>query len=403
MMENMNTQEILKLDQKYIMPTYGGKTVAFSHGKGCKLWDIEGKEYIDFLSGIAVNALGHSHPKLVKAIQEQASNLIHTSNLYLIPNQIELASILVEKSFPGKCFFCNSGAEASEAAIKFARKYGHNNEKGRYEIITMSGSFHGRTYGALTATGQDKFHKGFEPLLPGIKYAEFNNIDSVKETVTDKTCAIMIEPIQGESGINPAKKEFLKQIRLLCDENDILLILDEVQCGMGRTGKLFAYEYYGITPDIVTLAKSLGGGVPIGAVIANEKVSSCISPGNHAATFGGNPLATKAAVVTLKTILEDGLLKNAETMGNYFKDKLNELKGKYNFIKEVRGKGLMLGVEIEPVANGAKGILLKCMDKGLLIGTAGENVLRFLPPLIVQKKEIDKGLTILEEVLANIK
>ncbi|MBU0534285.1 MAG: aspartate aminotransferase family protein [Candidatus Omnitrophica bacterium] len=395
----MNTQEMIKLDQKYIIPTYAGKTIAFSHGKGCKIWDVEGKEYIDFLSGIAVSGLGHSHPKLVEAIKEQAEKLIHTSNLYLIPNQIELASILVENSFPGKCFFCNSGAEANEAAIKFARKYG----QGRYEIITMSGSFHGRTYGALTATGQDKFHKGFEPLLPGFKYAEFNNIESVKNLITDKTCAILIEPVQGESGINPAKKEFLKQVRLLCDENDILLILDEVQCGMGRTGKLFAYEYYGITPDMVTLAKSLGGGVPIGAVIANEKVSSCISPGNHAATFGGNPLATKAAVVTLKTMLGDNLIDNAGKMGDYFKDKLNSLKSKYPFIKEVRGKGLMLGMEIAPVANGARGILLKCMEKGLLIGTAGENVLRFVPPLIVQKKEIDEGIKILEEVLTNLK
>lgn len=387
------------MDAKYIISTYAGKSVAFSHGKGCKLWDVEGKEYLDFLSGIAVDGLGHSHPKLVKAIQEQAARLLHTSNLYLIPNQIELAKILVENSFPGKCFFCNSGAEANEAAIKFARKYG----AGRYEIITMSGSFHGRTYGALTATGQEKFHKGFEPLLPGFKYAKFNDIESVKNLVSEKTCAIIVEPIQGESGVNPAKEEFLKQISSLCNEKDILLILDEVQCGMGRTGKLFAYEYYGITPDMVTLAKSLGGGVPIGAVIANEKVSSCISPGNHAATFGGNPLATKAAVTTLKTILEDGLLENAKAMGNYFKDKLNNLKGKYSFIKEVRGKGLMLGIEINPVPNGARGILLKCMDKGLLIGTAGENVLRFLPPLIVQKKEIDKGLTILEEILANIK
>ncbi len=399
----MNTQEILKLDQKYIVPTYGGKTVAFSHGKGCKLWDVEGKEYLDLLAGIAVDGLGHSHPKLVKAIQEQAANLIHTSNLYLIPNQIELASILVEKSFPGKCFFCNSGAEAIEAAIKFARKYGHSNGKDKYEIITMSGSFHGRTYGALTATGQDKFHKGFEPLVPGFKYAKFNDVESVENLVTQKTCAIMIEPIQGESGVNPAKEEFLKQIRLLCDENDILLIADEVQCGMGRTGKLFAYEHYGVTPDMVTLAKSLGGGVPIGAVIANEKVSSCIGPSNHAATFGGNPLATKAAVTTLKIMFEDNLIKNAELMGNYFKEKLKDLKNKYDFIKEVRGKGLMLGMEINPISNGARGILLKCMDKGLLIGTAGENVVRFLPPLIVQKEEIDKGLQILEEVLANIK
>ncbi len=398
MIENMKNKEIAELDEKYIIPTYAGKTIAFSHGKGCKIWDIEGKEYLDFLSGIAVSGLGHSHPKLVEAIKEQAEKLIHTSNLYLIPNQIELASILVENSFPGKCFFCNSGAEANEAAIKFARKYG----AGKYEIITMSGSFHGRTYGALTATGQKKFHKGFEPLLPGFKYAEFNNIESVKNLITDKTCAILIEPMQGESGINPAKKEFLKQVRLLCDENDILLILDEVQCGMGRTGKLFAYEYYGITPDMVTLAKSLGGGVPIGAVIANEKVSSCIGPGDHAATFGGNPLATKAAVATLKTMLGDNLIDNAGKMGDYFKDKLNSLKSKYPFIKEVRGKGLMLGMEIAPITDGAKGILLKCMQKGLLIGTAGENVLRFVPPLIVQEKEIDEGMAILEEVLDNV-
>ena len=391
----MKTQEIAELDQKYIISTYGGKTVAFSHGKGCKIWDIEGKEYLDLLSGIAVNGLGHSHPKLVKAIKEQAEKLIHTSNLYLIPNQVELASILIENSFPGKCFFCNSGAEAIEAAIKFARKYG----KGRYEIITMTGSFHGRTYGALTATAQEKVHKGFEPLLPGFKYAQFNDIESVKSSITGKTCAIMLEPIQGESGVNPADEKFMEEIKLLCDKNDLLLILDEVQCGMGRTGKLFAYEHYGITPDIVTLAKSLGGGIPIGAVIAKEKVSSCIKPGDHAATFGGNPLATKVAVTTLNIILEDNLLENVQKMGDYFKDKLENLKNKYSFIREVRGKGLMLGVEIN---YSSKEILKKCMDKGLLIGTAGENVSRFLPPLIIQKKDIDKGITIFEEVLNNI-
>jgi len=395
----MRTEELVELDQKYIIPTYAGKTVAFSHGKGCKLWDVEGKEYLDLLGGIAVDGLGHSHPKLVKAIQRQAANLIHTSNLYLITNQIELAKILVENSFPSKCFFCNSGAEAIEAAIKFARKYG----KGRYEIITMTGSFHGRTYGALSATGQEKFHKGFEPLVPGFKYAKFNDIDSVKNLISEKTCAIIIEPIQGESGVNPVKEDFLREIHSLCSEKDILLILDEVQCGMGRTGKLFGYEHYGIIPDIITLAKSLGGGVPIGATVANEKVSSCISPSNHAATFGGNPLATKAALITLKIILEDGLLENATAMGNYFKDKLNSLKGQYSFIKEVRGKGLMLGIEIETITNGARGILLKCMGEGLLIGTAGENVLRFLPPLIINKKEIDKAVSILEKVMDDIK
>ena len=391
----MKTDKLIQLDKEYIIPTYGGKSVAFSHGKGCRLWDVEGKEYLDFLSGIAVNGLGHSHPKLVKAIQEQAGNLIHTSNLYLIPNQIELASILVENSFAGKCFFCNSGAEAIEAAIKFARKYG----EGRYEIITMNGSFHGRTYGALTATAQEKFHIGFKPLLPGFKYAQFNDIKSVKDSITPKTCAIMVEPIQGESGINPADKEFIKGLRLLCDENNMLLIADEVQCGMGRTGKLFAYEHYGITPDIVTLAKSLGGGIPIGAVIAKEKVSSCIKPGDHAATFGGNPLATKAAVTTLKIIFKDNLIQNAQVMGNYFKNKLENLKNTYPFIKEVRGKGLMLGVEVN---YSAKEILKKCMDKGLLIGTAGEKVLRFLPPLIIKKKDIDEGMTILGKVLHNL-
>jgi acetylornithine/N-succinyldiaminopimelate aminotransferase len=391
----MKTEKITELDKKYIMPTYGGKTVAFSHGKGCRLWDVEGKEYLDFLSGIAVNGLGHSHPELVEAIKEQAEKLIHTSNLYLIPNQVELASILVENSFPGKCFFCNSGAETSEAAIKFARKYGN----GKYEIVTMTGSFHGRTYGALTATAQKKFHKGFEPLLPGFKYAQFNDIESVKNSITQKTCAIILEPIQGESGINPADEKFMKGIRLLCDENDILLIVDEVQCGMGRTGKLFAYEHYGITPDIVTLAKSLGGGIPIGAVIVKEKIASCIKPGDHAATFGGNPLATKAASTTLKIILRDNLIQNAEEMGNYFKAKLEDLKNTYPFIKEVRGKGLMLGVEGD---YSAKEILKKCMDRGLLTGTAGEHVLRFLPPLIIQKKEIDEGTIILQDVLNNL-
>jgi acetylornithine/N-succinyldiaminopimelate aminotransferase len=391
----MKTEQIIQLDQKYIMPTYGGKTIAFSHGKGCKLWDVEGKEYLDFLSGIAVNGLGHSHPELVKAIKEQAEKLIHTSNLYLIPNQVELANILIENSFPGKCFFCNSGAEASEAAIKFARKYGG----GRYEIIAMTGSFHGRTYGALTATSREKFHKGFEPLVPGFKYAKFNDVKSVKKSITSKTCAIMVEPIQGEGGVNVAEEEFMKGIRLLCDENNLVLIADEVQCGMGRTGKLFAYEHYGIKPDIVTLAKSLGGGVPIGAVIVKEKFTSCIKPGDHGATFGGNPLAAKAASTTLKIILKDNLLHNAEETGNYFKSKLEELKATHSSIKQIRGKGLMLGVEGDL---DAKAIMKKCMVQGLLIGTAGENVLRFLPPLIIEEEEIDEGIAILKDVLNNL-
>jgi len=387
----MKTKDLIKLDQQYIMPTYGGKNIAFSRGKGCKLWDVEGKEYLDFLGGIAVNGLGHAHPELVKAIREQAESLVHTSNLYLIPNQIELAKLLIENTFPGKCFFCNSGAEANEAAIKFARKYG----RGRFEIITMQGSFHGRTYGALTATGQQKYHKGFEPMLAGFKYAQFNNLNSVEELITSQTCAVMVEVLQGEGGVHPAEEDFVQGLRQLCKQKDLLLIIDEVQSGMGRTGRFFAYQHYNITPDVVTVAKSLGGGVPIGAAIFGEEIAATFQPGDHAATFGGNPLATKAAVTTIQVIIRDQLVQNAQKMGEYFLSKLLTLKEAYPFVEEIRGKGLMLGVEVDLVA---KEILAACLKKGLIIGTAGEKILRFLPPLIVSKEEIDEAMEVLRTV-----
>jgi predicted acetylornithine/succinylornithine family transaminase len=396
----MDTQTLMMLSEKYVANTYARYPVLLVSGKGTRVWDLDGKEYLDFVSGLAVCNLGHCHPKVVKAIQDQAEKLIHVSNFYYIEPQIQLASLLCKHSFADKVFFCNSGAEANEGAFKLARKYAKEKMgKDRHEFITMERSFHGRTFATLTATGQEKFHKGYEPLMPGFKYVPFNDIGAVKNAIDSKTCAVMLEPIQGEGGVNCPSEGYLKALREICDEKEVLLIFDEVQVGMGRTGKLFAYEHDGVEPDMLTLAKSLAGGVPIGALLIKKGIADSFKPGDHASTFGGNPLATAAGVAALTTILEEGMLENCQKMGDYFISQLEEVKKKFPFVKEVRGKGLILGMELK--IDGSS-IVKEMLKKKILINCTMGNVLRFLPPLIVTKEEVDHVVKALEEVFKGV-
>lgn len=391
----MKTDEVMKLDQEYVIHTYKRNPLVLVKGQGTKVWDSEGNEYLDFLAGIAVNILGHCHPTMVKAIQEQAAKLVHVSNLYYIEPQVKLAKLLASNSFGDKSFFCNSGAEANEAAIKLARKYGKGK---RYGIIVTEGSFHGRTLATVAATGQEKYRKGFEPLPSGFKIVPFNDLEAVVNAIDDKICAVMVEPIQGEGGINVASNGYLRGLRKICDDNDLLLILDEIQCGLARTGRLFCYEHYGIEPDIMTLAKGLGGGFPIGAMITTNKVASFFSPGNHASTFGGNPLACVVACAVLEVILNEGLVANAQEVGGYFVEKLRGLQNKYPFVKEARGKGLMIGMELETKA---QDIVVECQKRGILINCVVDRVLRFVPPLIVTQKEVDRVVDVLKNIFSN--
>ncbi len=387
---------LMALSEQYVAHTYARYPVVLVRGKGTRVWDLEGEEYLDFVAGLAVCNLGHCHPKVVKSIQEQAEKLIHVSNFYYIEPQIQLASLLCKYSFADKVFFCNSGAEANEGAFKLARKYARENVgKDRYEIITMERSFHGRTLATLTATGQEKFHKGYDPLMPGFRYVPFNDIGAVKHAIDSKTCAVMVEPIQGEGGVNCPTEGYLKALREVCDENKLLLIFDEVQVGMGRTGKLFAYEQEGVEPDVLTLAKSLAGGVPIGALLIKKEVADSVKPGDHASTFGGNPLASAAGVAALTAILEEGMLENCQKIGDYFLSKLGEVKKKFPFVKEIRGKGLILGMELK-IEGGS--IVKEMLKKKILINCTMGNVLRFLPPLIVTKEEVDRVVEALEEI-----
>lgn len=399
----MELRKIIEDSERYLMHTYNRFPVVLRKGRGIRVWSADGKEYLDFVGGVAVNVLGHCHPKVVVAIQKQAQRLIHVSNFYHIEPQIKLARLLVTHSFADKVFFCNSGAEANEAAIKLARKHAkehdgrHQNEY-RFEIITAINSFHGRTLATVTATGQEKFHKGFEPLMPGFKYVPFNDIHALESAITQKTCAIMLEPIQGEGGVKIPSDDYLPKVRELCDKHELLLILDEVQTGIGRTGKLFAYEYYGVAPDIMTLAKGLGGGVPIGAMLATEKVSAAFKPGNHASTFGGNPLVCTAAIATLETILEDGfILDHCNRMGKYFIERLEQLKDYYEQVVSIRGKGLLIAMEL---TRDGMPVVKACLERGILINCAGGgNVLRFMPPLTVEEKDIDHLVEVLDELL----
>jgi acetylornithine/N-succinyldiaminopimelate aminotransferase len=396
----MQAKDIFEQDQQYFMHTFARFPIVLSHGSGMKVWDMEGKQYLDFLAGIAVNALGHNHPRLVETISQQAAKMIHISNLFYSESQANLAEKLV-KLFGGsaKVFLGNSGAEANEGALKLARKYATEQKTGKFEIITTMHSFHGRTLAALTATGQPKYQEGYGPLPGGFKYAPYNDLTSIKNLVTDKTCAIMVEPIQGESGIHVGTQDYLEGLRQLCDANGILLIFDEIQTGIGRTGKMFAFEHYGVRPDIVTLAKALGGGVPIGAIIAQDHVAEAFKPGDHGSTFGGNPLACAAALTTLDVIAKDDLLTNAIVVGDYFQEKLRALQQNYAAIVEVRGKGLMIGAQL---SFPGRPVVEAVLQHGAIINCAGGNVLRFVPPLIATKADVDALIVILDKVFAEI-
>jgi acetylornithine aminotransferase len=400
-MENSTkNQTTMELADKYMFKTYGRFPITLIRGEGCKVWDEEGKEYLDFVGGLAVCAFGHSSPIVTKALEEQSKKLVHVSNLYYTRPQAEVAQILVENCFADRVFFCNSGAEANEAAIKLARRYANENwGPEKYRIISMSNSFHGRTMATLSATGQNKIQIGFDPLLSGFKFAQFNDLNSLKETVDESVCAVMLEPIQGEGGVVCPDQDYLKGVREFCDEKKILLIADEVQVGMGRTGKFFAHEHFGIEPDIMTMAKALANGLPMGAMLAKEELSSAFGPGSHATTFGGTPLVTAASKAVLKSLLEDGWISHCEKMGNYFKDKLQDLSKKHLLIKEVRGLGLILAIELDKPGAPVVDALMK---EGFLINCTQDNVLRFLPPLIVVEKEIDMLIEALDKTFGQL-
>jgi acetylornithine/N-succinyldiaminopimelate aminotransferase len=386
--------------EQHVARTYGRYPLVAVKGEGCRLWDADGRSYLDFLAGVAVNNLGHCHPKVVAALQQQAETLLHCSNYYHIPSQIELAELLCAHSFGDRVFFCNSGAEANEAALKLARKYSALRHGGnRFEVITALASFHGRTIGTISATGQDKVKDGFAPMLAGFKYVPFNDAAALDAAITSNTGTVLLEPVQGEGGINVPSPGYLRQVREICDRHDLLLIYDEVQVGCGRTGELFAYQHDGVAPDIMTLAKALAGGPPIGAMIATEEVAATFGPGSHGSTFGGNPLVTAAAVAAMRVLLEDGVLENCRAMGDYLRSKLEEMRGRYPFIKEVRGRGLILGMEL--TVPGAE-IVNEALRRGLLINCTVGNVLRFVPPLIVTREELDEGLAILDGILGEM-
>lgn len=394
----MTSQEIIELSHEYLMPTYNRFPIALVKGKGSKVWDANGKEYLDFTAGLAVCSLGHCHPVVVEAICRQAKELIHVSNLFYIQPQAKLAAFIGQIFKGARVFFCNSGAEANEAALKLARKYAKvNGHPERYEVITTLGSFHGRTLATLAATGQPKHRQGFEPLPAGFTHVPFNDLKALKEAINEQTCAIMLEPVQGEGGVYPAAKDYLTGVRELCHRHKLALIFDEVQCGLGRTGKFLAFQHYGITPDIFTLAKGLGSGFPIGAMVAKEEFALAFQPGNHASTFGGNPLACAVGLAVLEYMLNHGLIEHVSLTGDYFKEQLILLAQRFPFIREVRGMGLMLAIELNQNQNGPE-IVRRCMEQGLLINGIEQHILRFLPPLIVTRSEIDWAVNIISQV-----
>lgn len=393
----MTKKEVFENYDQYILSTYTRMPIIMVKGKGSVMTDIDGKKYLDFFPGWGVSNVGHCHPKVMAAVRDQVGKLIHVSNNYYHPNQARLARELVRNAFDGKVFLCNSGAEANEGAIKLSRIFGDGK---RYEIITTLNSFHGRTMGALSATGQPKHQKGFEPLLPGFKHVPFNDIEAIKAAVTDKTVAVMFELVQGEGGINVATSEYVSEVRKLCDAKKLLLIIDEVQTGFGRTGEMFAYKHYGIIPDIMTMAKGLGGGMPVGAMLVKRSIAHLLRPGMHATTFGGSPIVSKAGLGVLEAIHKDKMLKNTRALSTYLMGRLNAFKSKYPFIKEVRGLGLMIGVEL---AVEGKAIYEDCLSHGLIINCTQGNVLRIMPALNVTQKQVDKALVILESALSKVK
>jgi len=399
----MKTADVEKLYSEYVLPTYKRMPICLVKGKGSRVWDLEGKEYLDFFPGWGVSGLGHAHPRVVHAIKNQTKKIIHVANNFHILSQAKLAQAIVTNGFPGRVFFGNSGAEANEAAIKFCRIYGADgNVSGgaRNEMITFTKSFHGRTMGAMSATGQDKIHQGFYPLVEKFLYAEFNDLESVKKLITPKTVAIMLEPIQGEGGIRVATKEFMQGLRKLCDEKDLLLVLDEVQTCMGRTGKMYAYQHYGIEPDIMTLAKSLGSGVPIGAMVLSRRVKKeLFVPGTHGSTYGGNPLVTAAALAVFYAIKKEKLIVRAVKMGELLAAKLEELKAKYPVIEEVRGMALMRALKLSVNSDAYAAEALK---RGLIINSTQGDVLRIMPALTVKPKEIEKAAAVLDLVFSTL-
>ncbi|BBO81748.1 acetylornithine aminotransferase [Desulfosarcina ovata subsp. sediminis] len=391
------TESIMHTADRVIAATYKRFPIVLQRGKGCSLWDTQGRRYTDFVAGIAVCNLGHAHPRIADAVARQARELVHVSNLYYTIPQTELARLLVENSFADRVFFGNSGAEANEAAIKLARKYAKDQGRPeRYRIVCMEKSFHGRTMATLAATGQDKIRKGFDPVLQGFSFVPFNDIDALAAAIDDHTCAVLLEPIQGEGGIHPPAPNYLRQVRQLCDERGVLMILDEIQTGMGRTGKLFAHEHFGAVPDIMTLAKALANGLPIGAMLATETVAASFGAGAHASTFGGTPLVTAAALETLTILLEDKVIERAADTGDYFKNALKQLKQRHGCVIDVRGQGLLLGLQLDRPADE---LLPMLMEKGFLVNCVQGDTLRFAPPLIIEKNEIDALIRCLDELL----
>ena len=392
----MNTQEIIELYNKYVIANYGRLPRLITRGEGCYLYDADGNKILDMFPGWAVSAIGHCHPKVVDALRKQAGELLHIDNTFYSEPQGILAQLLSERAFGGKCFFCNSGAEANEAALKLARLH---TEQGKYKFITAEGSFHGRTFATMTATAQPKHHEGLLPLLPGFVYVPFNDVSALESAFDDEVAAVMIEPIQGEGGINLATDEYMQAIRRLCDDNGAVMICDEVQTGMGRTGKWFGYQHFDIEPDIITMAKALGGGVAIGAMMAKEEVAASLVPGKHASTFGGNALVCAAAIAVIEAIEEENLLENANQLGRYTMDKLEKLKQKHDIIDSVRGVGLMIGVQLN--GSGVE-IVNKCLEKGLRINCTQGTVLRFMAPMIATEDQIDRAVDILDIVLSEM-
>ena len=387
---------MIEMFGKYVISNYNRLPRVITKGKGSYIYDLDGKKILDLFPGWAVSGIGHCHPKVVKAIQQQAKLLLHMDNTFYTELQGRLAQMLSERAFGGKCFFCNSGAEANEAAMKLARI---STEKKKYKYITAFGSFHGRTFATMTATAQPKKHEGFQPVLPGFVYVPFNDIDALTKAFDDEVAAVMIEPIQGEGGVHVATPEYMRTIRQLCDKTGARMILDEVQTGMGRTGKWFGYQHFDVVPDIITLSKTLGGGVAIGAMMAKPEIAASLVPGTHASTFGGNCIACAAAVATIEAIDEEVMLENSQKMGKYAADKLNQLKAKYDIIDHIRGKGLMIGIQLN--TNGAE-IVSKCLEKGLRINCTQDTVLRFMPAMNVSAGEIDKAIKILNNVMSSI-
>lgn len=393
----MNNQQIIDLTDQYLMQTYARFPIAFVKGEGCYLWDADGKKYLDWLGGIAVNSLGHSHPEILEVIRKQSAELIHTSNLFYTEPQARLAKLLCEHSFADRVFFCNSGAEANEAAVKLARKWGKFSRKpDRFQILTVKQSFHGRTLAMIAATGQDKVKQGFDPIPEGFHTVEYHDLDRMKEAIGPQTCAIMVEPVLGEGGILFHSEEYLKGLRKLCDEHELLLIFDEIQAGMGRTGKVWAYENYGVLPDILTTAKGLGTGLPIGACLAREEVASAFSPGTHGTTFGGNPLVCAVAEKFFQILLQPSFLSQVQEVGAYLLSGLSELMEEHKFLKECRGKGMMLGATLEQEA---RPIVDYALAQGLIINNPQPNFLRLVPPLILTQAQADEGLHILRQAM----